>query len=110
MIDWTQVTALRDQIGADEMDEVIALFIEEVEEVTDRLRQSPDAANLEHDLHFLKSCALNLGFSNFSALCQTGETMARQGQADKVNIPQILHSYDASKGCFLTEKDKILAA
>ena len=38
MIDWEQVTALRDQVGADDMDEVIDLFIEEVEAVTNRLR------------------------------------------------------------------------
>ncbi|ASM73945.1 MULTISPECIES: Hpt domain-containing protein [Roseobacteraceae] len=110
MIDWTQVTALRDQIGANEMDEVIALFIEEVEEVTERLRRSRATSNLEHDLHFLKSCALNLGFSDFSALCQTGERMARQGQADQVDIPQMLHSYSKSKACFLAQKDSVLAA
>ena len=110
MIDWTQVTALRDQIGADEMDAVINLFIEEVEEVTERLRRSPQAADLEHDLHFLKSCALNLGFAAFSALCQEGEKMARQGRADQVNIAQMLHSYDTSKTCFLDQKNSVLAA
>jgi HPt (histidine-containing phosphotransfer) domain-containing protein len=110
MIDWTQVTALRDQIGAEEMDEVVNLFIEEVEEVTERLRQSPHTADLEHDLHFLKSCALNLGFSDFSDLCQKGEKMARQGQADQVDIAQMLHSYDASKSCFLDQKNSVLEA
>ncbi|MCR8825488.1 Hpt domain-containing protein [Pseudosulfitobacter koreensis] len=110
MIDWTQVTALRDQIGAGEMDEVIALFIEEVEEVTNRLRALADRDSLEHDLHFLKSCALNLGFADLSTLCQTGETMARQGLADQVDIAQIIGSYDASKDRFLAEKDQRLAA
>ncbi|WP_331000244.1 Hpt domain-containing protein [Pseudosulfitobacter pseudonitzschiae] len=105
MIDWAQVTALRDQVGADDMDEVIDLFIEEVEAVTNRLRTSAQAETLEHDLHFLKSCALNLGFADFSQLCQRGEAMARQGHADQVDITLMLHSYEVSKQRFLSEKD-----
>lgn len=110
MIDWVQVTALRDQVGAGEMDEVIDLFIEEVEQVTARLRHAAQADTLEHDLHFLKSCALNLGFAAFSDLCQQGEVMARQGQAEQVDLAQLLHSYDISKQCFLSEKSRRLAA
>lgn len=110
MIDWAQVTALRDQVGAGEMDEVIELFIEEVEEVTARLRVATQPETLEHELHFLKSCALNLGFAGFSDLCQQGETMARQGRADQVDIAQLLNCYDISKQCFLSEKNRRLAA
>lgn len=110
MIDWAQVTALRDQVGAGEMDEVIELFIEEVEEVTARIRHDAQAENLEHDLHFLKSCALNLGFADFAYLCQQGEVMARQGRADQVDIALLLHSYDISKQCFMAEKNEKLAA
>lgn len=100
MINWNRVHELRDEIGAEDFDEVVELFLEEVEQVIDRLRSSPDPATLGQDLHFLKGSALNLGFQNFSGLCQSGETASTEGAADSVNIAEILNSYEMSKQAF----------
>lgn len=103
MIDWTRVEALRDDIGADEFDEVVEIFLEEVEDVTTKLRTSPNQADLEYDLHALKNGALNLGFTQLSALCQSGEKQAAIGQSDVVDVPAIVAVFDASRAKFLSD-------
>ncbi len=110
MINWNRVTELCNEIGVDDFDEVVQLFLEEVESVIDRLRTAPVMDTLEADLHFLKGSALNLGFDTFSAHCQTGEAKAATGRADEVDLPEILDCYVESKVCFLSELDDRIAA
>ena len=80
MIDWTRVNELRDEIGADDFDEVVIMFLEEADEVIARIAPGDSTKSLEADLHFLKGAALNLGFSEFAALCQDGERRAALGE------------------------------
>jgi len=101
MIDWTRVRELKDEIGEEDFGEVAEMFIAEVEEVIDRLKASPDPSLFEADLHFIKSSALNLGFSDLSALCQTGERQAAGGDAGGVELAPVFASYTASKAAFL---------
>ena len=102
MIDWPRVRELKDEVGDDGFEEVIELFLEEVEDVIDKLK-SGDRSQLEQDLHFLKGSALNLGFQNFSSLCFDGERLSANGQADDVDLSRIFSSYDQSKTTFLAE-------
>ena len=101
MIDWDRLKELREEVGAEDFDEVVELFLEEVETVIEKLRTNPDPAVLEDDLHFLKGSALNLGFRQFSVLCQSGESSAAQGDAACIDLPEILTCYDASRIAFL---------
>lgn len=110
MIDWARVFELRQEIGAEDFDEVVELFLEEVEEVIARLREQTSRSSLEQDLHFLKGSALNLGFSAFSTLCQHGELLAAQGEASDVDVPKILESYDQSRSTFVEELPQKTAA
>ena len=110
MIDWTRVKELCDEVGAEDFDEVIELFFEEVEEVTERVHATSDIAALEGDLHFLKGSALSLGFRDFANLCQAGETASAQGNAAGVDVAAVLSSYAASKTIFLNELQSVLAA
>lgn len=100
MINWDRVTELRDEIGAVDFAEVVELFLEEVEQMIEKLRETPNLDTLGEDLHFLKGSALNLGFREFSIRCQTGETAASEGQAETVDVPAVLASYEASKQVF----------
>ncbi|MGJ5617691.1 Hpt domain-containing protein [Sulfitobacter sp. MF3-043] len=109
MIDWTRVKELRDEVGADDFQEVVDLFLEEVEEVAARVKVTSDQTTLEGDLHFLKGSALSLGFRDFANLCQNGETASSQGKAGDVDVPNILASYDASKVVFLSKLPSVLA-
>lgn len=101
MIDWARVEELKQEVGEDDFAELVELFLEEVEETITRLKQAPDPANLEEDMHFLKGSALNLGFEQFSTLCQAGESAAAAGGADTINLPEIFTSYAGSKAEFL---------
>ena len=110
MIDWNRISTLRDEVGAEDFDEVVELFLDEVEEVIERLRATPDPGTLEGDLHFLKGSALSLGFVDFSTLCQQGETRSAAGAAATVDLAEILDCYEASKKVFVAELPTAFAA
>lgn len=110
MIDWQRVALLKAEIGAEDFDEVVPLFLEEVSEITLRLGTEPDLDNLEEDLHCLKGSAMNLGFVNFARLCSDGETLAANGQAAGVDISGILISFAESRRTFLSGLETGVAA
>ena len=101
MIDWTRVEELRDEIGAEDFGEVVELFLDEVESEIETLAPDNSLDTLETKLHFLKGSALNLGFSEFSKLCQQGESAAARGTFDGIDLPLILQTYEISKQEFL---------
>ncbi|MEM7088299.1 MAG: Hpt domain-containing protein [Pseudomonadota bacterium] len=103
MIHWPRVRQLRDEVGADEFDEVVEIFLDEVQEVIARLHADTDRNELEQSLHFLKGSALSLGFDRFSKLCQDGERRAAAGQAADVDLTAILAVYDDSKSAFQSQ-------
>lgn len=89
MIDWARVYELRDEIGIDDFDEIVQMFISEVNECLATLTDTMSAADLESALHFLKGSALNLGFREFADLCQQGETAAATGRTTPISITDI---------------------
>ena len=102
MIDWQRVNTLRKEIGEEDFEEIVPLFIEEVSEITDGLAAHVDLNELEANLHCLKGSAMNLGFSDFSMLCHRGEALAASGKAGEVNVSEILACFDASKDAFMS--------
>ena len=110
MINWDKVSELRDEVGTEDFGEVVEIFLEEVDEAIEMLGQPEADGDLETQLHFLKGSALNLGFADFSNLCQTGETAAGIGDEGQIDLPQIISCYAASKQEFLTALDKKFAA
>lgn len=100
-IDWKRAMELRSEVGPDGFDEVVELFLEEVETVVRRMQEQPEPERFEADLHFLKGGALNLGFASFGALCQDGERRAASGRPEEVDPAAIVESYYASKAEFL---------
>jgi len=110
MIDWERVATLRDEVGEESFDEVVALFLEEVDELVAQLEASPDPERLERDLHFLKGGALNLGFQEFGLLCQAGERLAATGRATAVDLAAVLALYAQSRRQFLTQLGRSAAA
>lgn len=99
MIDWARVETLRQEIGEEDFSEVVRLFVEEVEEVVARMERPGTPAQQEADLHFLKGSALNLGFTDLAALCQTEERRAAGGEA--VDTRPVIGLYTASRRAFL---------
>ena len=83
MIDWVRVRELRDEVGAADFDDIVALFLEEVESTLDALAEGPPAPE---DLHFLKGSALNLGFHEMASLCASD---ARPDPPDKAALAAV---------------------
>ncbi|MCB6178012.1 Hpt domain-containing protein [Rhodobacter sp. Har01] len=100
MIDWDRLNELRDEIGEDDLAEVVVIFLDEADEVIGRLA-SGQSTNLESDLHFLKGSALNLGLSDLAGLCQDGEKRAAAGDNASVDLARVASLYEASKRSFL---------
>lgn len=100
MIDWTRVTDLRLEIGAEDFCDIVDIFLDEVEQTLGRLPGAPPD-QLGPLLHFLKGSALNLGFRDFARLCQEGEAMMAGRAPGTPDLGRILSCYEASKQSFL---------
>jgi histidine phosphotransfer protein HptB len=98
MIDWPHVDGLREDLG-DGFDELVEVFLDEVDSGIARLNPGATPAQMASDLHFLKGAALNLGFVHFAGLCGDGED--RAGRGGGVDLAPILASLDASRVEFL---------
>ncbi|MFV0492540.1 MAG: Hpt domain-containing protein [Pseudorhodobacter sp.] len=99
MIDWSRVAELHDEIGREDLAEVVALFLEETDEVMDGLAQCDGRDALHTALHFLKGSALNLGFQRLAKLCRDGEHHDALGPEQ---LAQLITCYADSKDRFLT--------
>ena len=97
MIDLARLNDLRSEIGVDDFQEVLCLFLEEADEVVEQLTERPDLQTIESRLHFLKGSALNLGLSELAVLCQNGERSAAKGKPQSVDILAVTKCYAASK-------------
>ena len=101
MICWDRVNELRGEVGSEDFLEVVDIFLEEVDEVIERLRSATDRASLESELHFLKGSSLNLGFKALGQLCSHGEKLARNNDLDALDTSEIFRTYEQSMAEFL---------
>jgi len=106
MIDWNRVAELRDEVGEDDFDEVVSLFLDEVEEVLRPLRETPLVDGPGEILHFLKGSAWNLGFQALGKLCSEHETASFRSS----DLSPIIASYDTSRAVFLSGLPKAFAS
>jgi histidine phosphotransfer protein HptB len=89
MIDTGRIDQLREEVGTEDLAEVVALFCEEVEEVLAMLDQ---VATVEQ-LHFLKGSALNIGLSEVSAICLAEEERLRDDPQARPRVEDIRAAY-----------------
>jgi len=97
MLDWNRVAELREEVGEDAFDEVVEMFLEEVEEVFGELKAKVATLDLPNQMHFLRGSALNLGFADLANLCFEAEVQAQRSGCEAVDIGLILTAFDASK-------------
>lgn len=96
MINWDRINELRQEVGEEDLAEVLVLFCEEVEEVLDQLDTVlPDA--MPSQLHFLKGSALNIGLTEVGKLCRTEEEKLARDSAANAEIPAIRAAYLTAK-------------
>lgn len=100
MINWSHVNELKHDM-ADAFDEIVEVFLDEVQEGLAKLDSNRSAADMASGLHFLKGAALNLGFEKFAALCSDGEELANSGRPAEINLAAVRECYDKSKREFI---------
>ena len=100
MINENRIQELKDEVGEDDLEEVIALFCEEVEEVLETLDATPPDA-MAAQLHFLKGSALNIGLEAVSDLCRAEELALKSDPTRATDIAGIRTIYAQSKGVLL---------
>ncbi len=103
MIDWDRVADLREEVGPEDFDEVVELFLQEVDEEIETLSSVAASDGLAEKLHFLKGSALSLGFREFSGLCQTGEAALTQDPTAEIDLDRLQSSYQFSRSTFLAD-------
>jgi len=103
MIDWDRVNALREEVGPEDFEEVVELFLQEVDAEIEELEKADQGVGLGEKLHFLKGSAMSLGFQNFSTLCQDGESVISKDPAAAIDLGGLTESYHASRAQFLSE-------
>ena len=103
MIDWTRVSELRDEVGAEDFDEVVDLFLLEVDEEINFLKKQLTPQTLAEKLHFLKGSALSLGFAEFSQMCASAEHEVSGATGTEINVDAIIDSYTTSRAHFMAE-------
>lgn len=79
LIDRDRLQELRDEIGEEDFAEVVTMFLEEMRDSLQELRDNPAMAGTDA-LHGLRGSALNLGFTDFAAACTKAEQRAVAGQ------------------------------
>ena len=84
MIDWDRIRALRVDIGAEAFEEVLDLFLEEVESGLAELDDDMAEAQRRERLHFVAGSALNLGFAALAVLCQSAERGGKSVSAGEI--------------------------
>ena len=95
MIDWNRVSELRYEVGEEEFNEVVELFLDEVREVLDRLSIAR-SADLAGEMHFLKGSALNVGLAEFGALCREYEGLSNSGRSEEIDFHRLKTVFGAS--------------
>ena len=96
MVNWDRINELREEVGNDDLAEVLALFCEEVEDVLEELGTVPSDA-LPSRLHFLKGSALNIGLEGVSSLCQSEERRLSENPASQPEIQAIRCAYATAR-------------
>jgi len=100
MIDWTRIAQLEDDLGADELPGLVSLFLAEVGEAMDSCQ--PEREPTEEALHFLKGCALTLGFRDLARLASDGEGILKQCGGQSVDKSAIVGAYTLEREELLT--------
>lgn len=105
MIDWAQLRQLEEDVGTEDLGEVVQLFLSEVDEaVAAMVADMPaDASELAARMHFLKGSSYNLGFAAFGEYCARGESAALEGDTSTASRAELSSLYEKSKAEFLRD-------
>ena len=96
MIDWGRIDELREEVGAEDLAEVVEMFCEEVDEVLTGL-STISSPELPSQIHFLKGSAQNIGISGLAEQCKSIEEAMRNDPNITPDIPRLISVFDKAR-------------
>lgn len=72
MIEWQRLSELREDVGDEEFEDVVSLFLEEIRQTLPDLAQADLEARVSL-LHSIKGSARNIGLTSFARVCDAEE-------------------------------------
>lgn len=110
MIDWARAQELAEQLGPDDLEAVVGLFLEEVSEVLASRKADPVAPGFAEDMHFLRGSALSLGFAGFAAICAELEAAPPPAALAASATARLDAAFKAAHAAFLDRLPELLPA
>lgn len=107
MLNWTTIKKLHHDIDPEDFDEIVDIFLGEMETEIQALRKDDCTDTIGCRLHFLKGSALNMGFETFSKLCTVGEQGLATPSTSGIDTFEIEECYKKSKTQFLRQLDQL---
>lgn len=74
LVNRTRLDVLMEEIGEEDFDDVLDMFLSESAATMDRLLTGDSAESRKAALHGLKGTALTMGLDDLAGLCRRGET------------------------------------
>ena len=92
MIDWQRISELEQDLGKDELPELIHVFLQEVGEAISALDTPTEA-----DLHSLRGTAATLGFAQLADLATQGEYALKHDALAEIDCAKIQLAYTSER-------------
>lgn len=99
MINWARVNELREEVGNEDFPDVVAVFLDEVDEVIGRIV----SAATPEDMHFLKGSAWTLGLSETAKLCAEGEDALKKLPGKPLCVEPLMTVLQCERSELLTD-------
>lgn len=109
MIDWNHLHAMREEIGADDFEDVLNLFLDECAQAVAELSSEGSIETIAAQLHFIKGSAMNLGFAALSAHCALAEHSIGSGLVRPEDLEMARTVFGSSRNHLCAEKDERFA-
>lgn len=100
MIDWTKVTDLRYELGAENFHEMVGIFVQELDEVIGELDERVELATLPELLVFMTDSSDRLGFSAFAEACRERELALDPQGIEFIDVEHLIILYCESRVAF----------
>lgn len=103
MIDMGQITELRSDLGEETFNEVVGMFLLEVQSGIEKLDPARDLAELSAEFHMLKGSSLSLGLTELAKICGEAEAKSGSGDPNCFDKQAFQMCFDQSKAALLEQ-------
>jgi HPt (histidine-containing phosphotransfer) domain-containing protein len=101
MIRWERYEELRQEVGDEDLAEIVDLFLSELDSSIAAIMAAPASGLTADAFHALKGSCLNIGFDGLANLCGIAEAAIAGGEAEGIDRTLLAETYAASRAGFM---------